>query len=68
MFSAAAEHRVQFVPLSLCFHLRMAFMRAPGVGSSSAIILQTDRGGGGGGQGQDTDAECVAEGELRQRG
>lgn len=43
-------------------------MRAPGVGSSSAIILQTDRGGGGGGQGQDTDAECVAVGELRQRG
>lgn len=42
-------HRVQFVPLSLCSHLRTAFMRAPGVGSGStaAIILQTERVEGG---------------------
>lgn len=41
-------HRVQFVPLSPRSHLRTAFMRAPGVGSSStaAIILQTEGGRG----------------------
>lgn len=58
-------HRVQFVHLCSCFHLKNAFTRAPGAGSRPTCYHLTDRLSRGRGtegiQGQDTNRESGGE-------